>query len=76
MEFDLNKINTLEDLKLAKNAFNNSDELKELMSQIKIADPLQKAELGKKIQLLKKASRRFFWFSKAKTWRYKNSRFN
>lgn len=30
MEFDLNKINTLEDLKLAKNAFNNSDELKRI----------------------------------------------
>lgn len=58
MEFDLNKINTLEDLKLAKNAFNNSDELKELMSQIKTADPLQKAELGKN-STTKKASRRF-----------------
>ena len=60
MEFDLNKINTLEDLKLAKNAFNNSDELKELMSQIKIADPLQKAELGKKNSTAKKSKQKIF----------------
>ncbi|MDP4042732.1 phenylalanine--tRNA ligase subunit alpha [Mycoplasmopsis arginini] len=64
--FDLEKINNLEDLKLAKNQFNNSSELKTLMEQLKVADKSLKPEIGKKIQELKKEAEDFFEKAKEK----------
>ncbi|VEU81854.1 phenylalanine--tRNA ligase subunit alpha [Mycoplasmopsis arginini] len=64
--FDLKKINNLEDLKLAKNQFNNSSELKTLMEQLKVADKSLKPEIGKKIQELKKEAEDFFEKAKEK----------
>ncbi|ENY69704.1 phenylalanine--tRNA ligase subunit alpha [Mycoplasmopsis arginini] len=64
--FDLEKINNLEDLKLVKNQFNNSSELKTLMEQLKVADKSLKPEIGKKIQELKKEAEDFFEKAKEK----------
>ncbi|WP_427867291.1 phenylalanine--tRNA ligase subunit alpha [Mycoplasmopsis arginini] len=64
--FDLEKINNFEDLKLAKNQFNNSSELKTLMEQLKVADKSLKPEIGKKIQELKKEAEDFFEKAKEK----------
>lgn len=64
--FDLEKINNLEDLKLAKNQFSNSSELKTLMEQLKVADKSLKPEIGKKIQELKKEAEDFFEKAKEK----------
>ncbi|ENY69315.1 Phenylalanyl-tRNA synthetase alpha subunit (PheS) [Metamycoplasma auris 15026] len=64
--FDLDKINSLEDLKIAKNQFNNSDELKSLMTQLKEASKENKAEIGKKIQQLKNEAELFFNAAKEK----------
>ena len=50
MEFDIEKINNLEDLKKAKNEFANSIELKKLMEDLKNAEGSNKAIFGKKIQ--------------------------
>ncbi|MBN0970917.1 phenylalanine--tRNA ligase subunit alpha [Mycoplasma phocoeninasale] len=66
MEFDLEKINSIEDLKNIKNQFNNSEEILDLMKQIKTAEPSKKAELGKTIQKLKKAADDFFEQAKEK----------
>ncbi|WP_334198905.1 hypothetical protein [Mycoplasma struthionis] len=59
MKFDLNLINNQEDLKLLKNQFNNSAELLDLMAQLKTAEKDKKAEIGKKIQALKKKLKTF-----------------
>ncbi|ENY53775.1 phenylalanine--tRNA ligase subunit alpha [Metamycoplasma alkalescens] len=58
--FDLEKINNLEDLKLAKNQFSNSKELLTLMQELKQADKEKKREIGKKIQDLKNKAEDFF----------------
>lgn len=58
--FDLEKINDLEDLKLAKNQFSNSKELLTLMQELKQADKEKKREIGKKIQDLKNKAEDFF----------------
>ncbi|TPE57079.1 phenylalanine--tRNA ligase subunit alpha [[Mycoplasma] falconis] len=60
MEFKLESINTFEDLKLAKNKFANSDELLNLMAELKSAPKEEKAEIGKKIQSLKAQAEEFF----------------
>ncbi|BAP39354.1 phenylalanine--tRNA ligase subunit alpha [Metamycoplasma canadense] len=64
--FNLDKINNLEDLKKAKNQFNNSKELKDLVESLKIASNDKKPEIGKKIQLLKKQAEDFFEQAKEK----------
>ncbi|MDD1377388.1 phenylalanine--tRNA ligase subunit alpha [Metamycoplasma hyosynoviae] len=66
MKFDLEKINNLEDLKQAKNAFATSSEMQELMQELKKAAPDQKAALGCKIQELKLQAEEFFEKAKAK----------
>ncbi len=60
MKFELEKINSIEDLKLVKNQFNNSEELLNLMQLLKSAPKEEKAELGKKIQSLKAEAEEFF----------------
>ncbi len=60
MKFDIEKINNLEDLKKIKYEFNNSKELLDLISSLKTAQNNEKAEIGKKIQLLKKEAEDFF----------------
>ncbi|EPL03054.1 aminoacyl tRNA synthetase class II, N-terminal domain protein, partial [Chlamydia psittaci 02DC14] len=60
MKFDIEKINNLEDLKKIKYEFNNSKELLDLISSLKTAPSNEKAEIGKKIQTLKKEAEDFF----------------
>ncbi|TPR54349.1 phenylalanine--tRNA ligase subunit alpha [Metamycoplasma neophronis] len=60
MKFELEKINSIEDLKLIKNQFANSEELINLMQELKVAPKENKAELGKKIQALKAEAEEFF----------------
>lgn len=59
MKFDIEKINNLEDLKKIKYEFNNSKELLDLISSLKTAPSNEKAEIGKKIQTLKKKQKIF-----------------
>ncbi|WP_330463268.1 phenylalanine--tRNA ligase subunit alpha [Metamycoplasma gateae] len=64
--FDLDKIKNIEDLKLLKNQFNNSAELKDLMEQLKTASKEDKPKIGIKIQQLKKEAEDFFEAAKEK----------
>lgn len=64
--FDLDKIKNIEDLKLLKNQFNNSAELKDLMKQLKTASKEDKPKIGIKIQQLKKEAEDFFEAAKEK----------
>ncbi|AZZ65474.1 phenylalanine--tRNA ligase subunit alpha [Metamycoplasma phocicerebrale] len=64
--FDLEKIKNFEDLKLAKNEFSSSLELKELINKLKNANKDEKAFYGKKIQELKSKAEEFFEVAKNK----------
>ncbi|WP_373440545.1 phenylalanine--tRNA ligase subunit alpha [Metamycoplasma equirhinis] len=66
MTFDLENIETIEDLKLAKSQFNKSQELLDLMASLKKAPHDQKPEIGRKIQELKQKAELFFEKAKAK----------
>ncbi|AWX69677.1 phenylalanine--tRNA ligase subunit alpha [[Mycoplasma] anseris] len=66
MKFNLDEINSIEDLKLIKNKFNNSVELKTLMENLKTAPKEEKALIGKQIQELKQAAELFFEQAKQK----------
>ncbi|MBU4692350.1 phenylalanine--tRNA ligase subunit alpha [Mycoplasma zalophi] len=67
MIFDLEKIQTLEDLKKIKAEFNSPNgELATLTKQIKELPSEQKAEIGKKIQKLREQANDFFELAKQK----------
>ena len=76
MEFDIEKINNLEDLKKAKNEFANSIELKKLMEDLKNAEGSNKAIFGKKIQEYKQKANDFFDKAKAKIEEIENDEYN
>ncbi|AXE60888.1 phenylalanine--tRNA ligase subunit alpha [[Mycoplasma] phocae] len=66
MKFDLDKIKNIEDLKIIKNQFNKSEELMNLIQKLKIAEPSEKAEIGKAIKKLKEDAENFFELAKEK----------
>ena len=74
MEFDIEKINNLEDLKKVKNEFANSIELKKLMEDLKKAEGSNKAIFGKKIQEYKQKANEFFDKAKAKIEEIENNK--
>ena len=74
MEFDIDKINNLEDLKKAKNEFANSFELKKLMEDLKNAEGPNKAIFGKQIQEYKQKANEFFDEAKAKIEQIENNK--
>lgn len=74
MEFDIDKINNLEDLKKAKNEFANSSELKKLIEDLKNANGADKAIFGKQIQEYKQKANEFFDKAKAKIEQIENNK--
>ncbi|AWX43003.1 phenylalanine--tRNA ligase subunit alpha [Metamycoplasma cloacale] len=66
MKFDINAINSLEDLKNIKNQFKNSEELLNLMEQLKSAPKEEKAKIGLEIKKLQDQANAFFEEAKNK----------
>ncbi|RMA78489.1 phenylalanyl-tRNA synthetase alpha subunit [Metamycoplasma subdolum] len=66
MKFNLDEIKSLEDLKIAKNKFSQSEELLELKAKLKEVNFEEKAEIGRKIQALQKEAEDFFNQAKEK----------